>query len=160
VDDVLTVAKGAIQNETLLRTQGLLDSYGTGIEVLAANLQTVDPPPEVNAAFKDVTNAKKDKERLEDQAQAYCEDIIPDARGEAQRIIRNAEARATELVNRARGQAAKFTDLLAEYKLAPDVTRRRIFLEYMESILPNVDMFIVGGPADRHGRITIVEEQP
>jgi membrane protease subunit HflK len=160
VDDVLTVAKGAIQNETLLRTQGLLDSYGTGIEVLAANLQTVDPPPDVNAAFKDVTNAKKDSERLVDQAQAVRESVIPAARGEAQQVIRNAEARATELMNRAHGQAAKFTEVLAEYKQAPDVTRRRIFLEYMENILPNVDMFIVGGATDRHSRITIVEDQP
>lgn len=160
VDDVLTITKAAIQNDTLQRTQQLLDAYGTGIAVVAANLQTVDPPPEVNAAFKDVTNAKKDRERLVDQAKAVRESIIPAARGEAERVIRNAEARATELVNRALGQAVEFTELLREYLQAPDVTRRRIFLEYMESILPNVEMVVVGRAEDQRGRITIVDQQP
>ena len=143
IDDVLTVEKEAVQIETKLKLQELLDLYGTGIEVTEVKLLNVRPPDEVQDAFDDVVRAREDKERIINLAQAYQEDILPRAKGEAARLIQGAQAFRAERVEKATGEANRFLAILKEYKKAPEVTRQRLYLETMEEVLPGVKKFIV-----------------
>ena len=143
VDDVLTVGRAKVQDETRVFLQQLMDTYESGILVTAVKLQTVDAPEQVKDAFNEVVRAREDKEKLVRQAEGYREDLIPKARGEAQEIIRAAEAYKEERILRARGDAARFSSVLAEYKKAPGVTRERLHLETMERVLPEVEKVIL-----------------
>lgn len=145
IDEALTTGKFMIQEETKELLQNILDKYETGILVVAVQLQDVSPPRQVVAAFKDVASAKEDKNRMINQAEGYRNDVIPKARGEAQAMIREAEGFRAARVARAEGDVAKFNSMLAEYKKAKDVTRKRMYLETMEEILPGIDKFIVPG---------------
>ncbi|MBC8322416.1 MAG: FtsH protease activity modulator HflK [Candidatus Marinimicrobia bacterium] len=145
IDEALTSGKFMIQEETKELLQSILDKYDTGILVVAVQLQDVSPPKQVIAAFKDVASAKEDKNRMINQAEGYRNDIIPKARGEAQAMIREAEGFREARVKRAEGEVAKFSAMLVEYKKAKDVTRKRLYLETMEEILPNIDKYIVPG---------------
>lgn len=148
IDDVLTTEKEVVQADTRVLLQGLLDDYGAGINVLQVQLQNVNPPTQVQDAFDDVVRAKEDKERIINLADAYEEEILPTARGEAARFIENAEAFKAQRVNLAKGQAERFIAILSEYRKAPDVTRQRLYLEAMEEILPGVTKFIVDPGTD------------
>ncbi|MCH8064068.1 MAG: FtsH protease activity modulator HflK [Chloroflexi bacterium] len=143
IDDVLTIEKEAVQIETKLKLQELLDLYGTGIYVTEVKLLNVRPPDEVQDAFDDVVRAREDKERIINLAQAYKEDILPRARGEAARLVQGAEAFSAERVEKATGEANRFLAILEEYRKAPEVTRQRLYLETMEEVLPGVKKFIV-----------------
>lgn len=145
IDEALTSGKFVIQEETKELLQSILDKYETGILVVAVQLQDVSPPKQVVAAFKDVASAKEDKNRMINQAEGYRNDVIPKARGEAQAMIRGAEGFREARVKRAEGDVAKFKSMLAEYKKAKDVTRKRMYLETMEEILPGIDKYIVPG---------------
>ncbi len=145
IDEALTTGKFMIQEETKELLQSILDKYETGILVVAVQLQDVSPPKQVVAAFKDVASAKEDKNRMINQAEGYRNDVIPKARGEAQAMIRGAEGFREARVKRAEGDVAKFKSMLAEYKKAKDVTRKRMYLETMEEILPGIDKYIVPG---------------
>ncbi len=123
--------------------QSLLDSYEAGILIVAVQLQDVNPPKEVQAAFKDVASAKEDKSRYINQAQGYKNDIIPKARGEAVKMTKEAEAYKIERIKKSEGEIARFNKILEEYKNGEYVTKARIYLETMEEILPNMNKVIV-----------------
>ena len=145
IDEALTSGKFLIQEETKDLLQSILDKYGTGVLVVAVQLQDVSPPKQVRAAFKDVASAKEDKNRMINQAEGYRNDIIPKARGEAQAMISEAEGFREARVSRAEGEVAKFNAMLVEYKKAKVVTRKRLYLETMEEILPNINKYIIPG---------------
>jgi len=143
IDEALTAGKFMIQEESKFLLQSILDKYETGIFVVAVQLQDVSPPKQVIAAFKDVASAKEDKNRMINQAEGYRNNVIPKARGEAQAMIREAEGFRVARIARAEGDVAKFNAMLVEYKKGKDVTRKRMYLETMEEILPNIEKYIV-----------------
>ena len=143
IDETLTTGKFTIQEETKLQLQAILDKYESGIHVVAVQLQDVSPPKEVIGAFKDVASAKEDKNRMVNQAEGYRNDVIPKARGEAEAMIRDAEGFRDSRVKRAEGDAAKFTTILKEYNKAKTITEKRLYLETMEKVLPNIEKIIV-----------------
>ena len=148
IDDVLTTGKENVQSSTRIQLQSLLDTYMTGINIIQVQLQNVNPPDQVQDAFDDVVRAKEDKERIINLADAYEEEVLPTARGEAARSIENAEAFKAQRVNLAKGQAERFIAILTEYRKAPDVTRQRLYLEAMQEVLPGVTKFIVDPGTD------------
>jgi membrane protease subunit HflK len=143
IDDALTEGKYEIQEETKLLIQELLDAYQAGILVIAVQLQDVNPPEEVSAAFKDVASAKEDKSKFINEAEGYRNDIIPKARGEAAKTIKEAEGYKIERIRKAEGDVAKFNQILAEYQNGKEVTRNRLYIETMESVLPHMKKFIL-----------------
>ena len=145
IDNILTVGRGRVQDGTKVHLQELLNRYETGLLVTTVKLQAVDPPQEVDAAFKDVVNAKEDRERIINEAKAYAEDLLPKARGEAQRMLREAEGYRETRVREAKGDSARFNSMLAEYRLAKDVTRQRLYLETMQEVLSKVEKVVVSG---------------
>jgi membrane protease subunit HflK len=169
LNQVLSEGRQAIAAEVKQRLQRYMDSYGAGIQVINVNIQEARPPEEVRAAFDDVIKAKEDEARLKNQAQAYANGIIPEARGRAQRMLEEAEAYKAEVVARAEGESDRFESLLTEYKRAPEVTRQRLYLETMENVMANsskVMVDVAGGnnmlylPLDRMGnRSTAPEPQ-
>ena len=148
IDEALTTGKFKLQEDTRVLLQRVLDSWGLGVQIVAVQLQDVNPPKQVGDAFKDVASAKEDKSRMIREAQAYRNDIIPKTRGQAAEVIHRAEAYAAEKEKRSRGDAERFLQILKEYRKAEDITRQRLYLETMEEILPNMDKFIVNsGPS-------------
>ena len=143
IDQALTMGKLQIQEESKELLQSILDKYKTGIQVVAVQLQDVSPPKQVIAAFKDVASAKEDKNRMINQAEGYRNDIIPKARGEAEALIRAAEGYREARIKRAEGDVARFKAILKEYRKAKDITRKRMYLETMEEILPGIQKYIV-----------------
>lgn len=143
IDDVLITEKLQIELDIRELLQRIIDRYDSGVKVVEVKLQTVRPPKEVAAAFSDVVSAKEDKDRLIKEAEGYQEDILPKARGRAASIIREAEGYKAERVKRAQGDAEKFLAVLKEYKKAKDVTRKRLYLETMEQILPGIRKFVI-----------------
>jgi len=145
IDDILTVGRAQVQDLTKIHLQELMDQYGTGLLITAVKLQAVEPPDPVQASFKDVVSAKEDRERIINEAQAYKEDLLPKARGEAEQMLRAAEAYKETRVRGAQGDAARFLSMLREYRLAKDVTRRRLYLETMQEVLARVNKVVVSG---------------
>ncbi len=145
IDEALTTGKAAIQEETQIQLQEILDNYESGLMVVAVQLQDVHPPDAVIDAFKDVASAREDQNRLINQAQGYFNDLIPRTRGEAAQHVKEAEAWAAERVTKAEGDAENFTRILSEYRKAKNVTRKRLLLETMEEILPGVKKYILKG---------------
>lgn len=143
IDDVLITEKLQIEIDIRELLQRIIDNYESGIKVIEVKLQTVRPPKEVAAAFSDVVSAKEDKDRFIKEAEGYREDILPKARGKAEAIIRAAEAYKAERVKRAQGDANRFLTILKEYENAKDVTRKRLYLETMERILPGIRKFVI-----------------
>ncbi|MEM9756185.1 MAG: FtsH protease activity modulator HflK [Pseudomonadota bacterium] len=123
--------------------QETLDSYDAGVNIVRLNLDRADPPAEVIDAFRDVQAAEQERDRLERQADAYANRVLAGARGEAAQILEEAEAYRAQQVNEAQGEAARFLSVLAEYQEAPDVTRRRLYLETLERVLGDVDLVIL-----------------
>ncbi len=143
IDESLTSGKLQIQEETKELLQEILDKYESGIQVVAVQLQDVSPPEQVIGAFKDVASAKEDKNRMINQAEGYRNDLIPKARGEAEANIRDAEGFKEARIKRAEGDVAKFKSMLKEYRKAKSITKKRLYLETMEEILPGIDKVIV-----------------
>ena len=143
IDETLTTGKFKIQEETKSQLQAILDKYESGIHVVAVQLQDVSPPKEVIGAFKDVASAKEDKNRMINQAEGYRNDVIPKARGEAEAMIRDAEGFREARIKRSEGDAEKFTTILKEYRKAKSITRKRLYLETMEKVLPGIEKIIV-----------------
>ena len=136
VNEVLTVGREAIQVTVKNELQKLCDRYETGIEVLQIVLQDVNPPDPVKPAFNEVNQAIQEKERLINEAWADYNQTVPNARGEAERVVRAAEGYALERINNARGDVSRFVNIYDEYRKAPDVTRKRLYLETLNEILP------------------------
>ena len=143
VDEVLTIGKFKIQNQTQKIAQVLLDDYGCGINILTANLQEIHPPKEVIKSFKDVTNAHADMDKFVSEAHAYKNIVVPKARGEAVALVKSAEAHKENVINHALGDSTRFVAILREYKKAPKVSRDRLYLETMERIGPKIKKYIV-----------------
>ena len=143
IDETLTTGKFTIQEETKNQLQSILDNYNSGIHVVAVQLQDVSPPKEVIGAFKDVASAKEDKNRMINQAEGYRNDVIPKARGEGEAMIRDAEGFKESRIKRAEGDASKFTTILKEYRKAKSITEKRLYLETMEKVLPDIEKIIV-----------------
>ncbi|MCD6326991.1 FtsH protease activity modulator HflK [bacterium] len=143
IDDVLTTGKQQVQQETRDELQGLLDSYGIGINVTAVQLQDVHPPRQVVHAFKDVASAKEDKNKLVNQAEAYRNDVLPKARGEAAQVVQRAEGYKQERIKRAEGDVQKFVKTLDKYRMAKDITRKRLYIETMQQALPRAKKLIL-----------------
>ena len=143
IDETLTTGKFKIQEETKSQLQAILDKYESGIHVVAVQLQDVSPPKEVIGAFKDVASAKEDKNRMINQAEGYRNDVIPKARGEAEAMIRDAEGFREARIKRSEGDAEKFTTILKEYRKAKSITRKRLYLETMEKVLPGIEKIVV-----------------
>ncbi len=139
------LAEGRVQveAEAMKLLQEILDSYSAGIQIVRMQMLKVDPPAEVIDAFRDVQTARADKERLRNEAEAYRNDIIPRARGQAERMIQEAEAYKQEVVERSKGESSRFLAVYNEYKEAPDVTRKRIYLETMEGIMQGMSKMII-----------------
>lgn len=145
IDEALTTGKAQIQQDTQVLLQGILDQYQAGVQVAAVQLQDVDPPEAVAAAFKDVTNAREDREKLINQSQGYRNDILPKAKGEAAQMVNQAKGYAQARLNRAQGEANRFLATLKEYNQAKDVISKRLYIETMEEILPDVEKIIIDG---------------
>jgi len=141
--DVLTVGRVAVSTEVKEEMQKILSEYETGVRLVTVELQDVTPPDPVKPAFNEVNEARQDRERTINQAQERANREIPKARGEATRTITEAEGYAVERVNRANGEATRFRAILAEYQRAPEVTRRRLYLEAVASILPEANALYI-----------------
>lgn len=141
--DVLTDGRENIAIEIQARLQNYLNDYTTGIQVAKVNVEETRPPREVQAAFDDVIKAREDEQRVKNEAEAYANGIVPEARGMAQRLIEEANAYKQSVIAQAQGQAARFEALLAEYKRAPAVTRERLYIEAIESVMSNSSKVMV-----------------
>ncbi len=149
LEDLLTVAKSQIQKRIALKTQSMLDAYGSGLYIVNVNLQEVNPPKEVAQAFRDVASAKEQREEKINKAQGYRNAVIPEARGKAHKMISDAEGYKEEAINRARGDAEKFSTVLSEYRKAKAVTEYRLYLETMEKVLAKAKKFVVDSKKER-----------
>jgi len=143
VNEVLTVGREQIQVDAKQLLQRLCDRYETGLEVLQIVLQDVNPPDPVKPAFNEVNQAIQEKERLINEAWADYNQTVPNARGEAERVVRAAEGYALERVNNSRGDVARFVNIYDEYRKAPDVTRKRLYLETLNEVLPKTGRKLV-----------------
>lgn len=145
----LAEGKFAIEQDARVLLQQILDSYQTGIEIVRLQLLKVEPPGPVIDAFRDVQNAKTDQERARNEAEAYRNDIIPRARGQAEQVVQEAEAYKQQVVARAQGEASRFSAVLDEYRKAKDVTRKRMYLETMENILNGMNKIVIDQSAGK-----------
>ena len=140
---ILTQGRTEIETEAQKIMQQILDQYNSGIEITQVQAQKSDPPAQVIDSFRDVQAAKADKERQQNEAQAYANDVIPRARGEAAKIIQEAEAYKKEVVAQAEGEASRFIAIYNEYAKAKTVTQERMYLETMEKVLSGVNKIII-----------------
>ncbi len=143
VNEVLTIGRQEVADQVMQNLQELCDQYETGIKVDQVVLQDVNPPDPVKPSFNEVNEAQQERERLINEAQSEYNKVIPRAKGEAQQTIQQAEGYALDRLNRARGDSARFVAVYQEYRKAPEVTRKRIYLETMNTILPLVSKKVV-----------------
>jgi len=143
VDSLLTVDKAGIEERVNILTQATLNTYNAGLQVVGIQLLESNPPSEVADAFRDVASAREDQNTFINEAQAYANETIPLARGDAATTIQNANAYNSEKIGLANGDAALFTNQQGAYAEAPDITRLRMYLAAMESVLPGVRKFIL-----------------
>jgi modulator of FtsH protease HflK len=148
IAQALAEGRGKIETDTQHLLQGILDSYGAGIQITQVQLAKVDPPAPVIESFRDVQRALADKEKLRNEAESYRNDIVPRARGDAARIQQEAEAYLAEIVARSTGDANRFDAVYQAYKVAQDVTLQRLYIETMEEILKNSNKIIIDKAAE------------
>src|SRR6476660_3851351 len=142
-DFALYEGREQIAKQTEQLMQQNLDRYGTGVFVQKVTLQNVQPPDKVQAAFDDAVKAGQDRERLKNEGQAYANDVVPRARGNAARLLEEANGYRTEVEQRAQGDAERFSRILVEYQKAPAVTRDRLYLDMMQTVLGNSSKVLV-----------------
>jgi membrane protease subunit HflK len=143
IEPILTENREEIQEEVRALMQATLDTYNAGVTVTRVQMLKADPPQQVIDAYRDVQAARTDQERMRNEAEAYANRVIPEARGEAARIIQQAEGYKQQAVAEAQGEASRFVAVYDQFRRAPDVTRRRIYLETMQSILAGMNKVIV-----------------
>ncbi|WP_421882039.1 FtsH protease activity modulator HflK [Pacificispira sp.] len=149
---IRTRGRNAVGLDAQKRIQEILDSYEAGIEITQVNPQSVEPPGEVIGAFRDVQAANADRERMINQATAYFNEVTQTAEGDAQRILRAAEAYKEERVNQALGDSQRFLSILTEFEQAPDITKRRIYLQTMEEILERMNKVLIQNDSQNGGQ--------
>ncbi|MGD7036693.1 FtsH protease activity modulator HflK [Methylotuvimicrobium buryatense] len=135
MDFVLTEGRTEIVAQIREEIQDVMDSYKSGVQITSVNLQDAQPPEQVQGAFEDAIKAREDQQRLINEAEAYSNDVIPKARGAAARKMQEAEGYKQQVIARAEGEASRFLALLGEYKKAPEVTRKRLYIESVQSVL-------------------------
>jgi len=143
IQPILTEGRSKIEIDTQEIIQNILDEYNSGIQITQVQTQKADPPDQVIDAFRDVQAARADMERSKNEAEAYANDVIPRARGEAAKILQAAEAYKKEVVAKAEGEASRFLSIYNEYAKAKEVTKDRIFLETMEAVLADINKIII-----------------
>ena len=143
IQPVLTGARQTIETAVQALMQKTLDSYRAGVQIMNVQMQKVDPPQSVIDAFRDVQAARTDLERMQNQAQTYANQVVPEARGKAAKTIQDAEAYREQTVAEAKGQVSRFNQIYEQYKKSPQVTRQRMYLETMERVLGGTDKFIL-----------------
>ncbi len=143
IQAILTNEQSSVAQEVKEITQNALDEYGAGVRIEVVQLVSVNPPPEVRPAFIDVNAAQQDADTAQNEAKTYASREVPQARGRASQIVQAAEAYKTKATADATGQAARFDEVYASYKLAPTISRERIFLETMEKVLGSVNKVII-----------------
>ena len=143
IQSILTEGRSKIEIETQEIIQSILDEYESGIQITQVQTQKADPPDQVIDAFRDVQAARADMERSKNEAEAYRNDVIPRARGEAAKILQAAEAYKKEVVAKAEGEASRFIAIYNEYAQAKVVTQERMYLETMEKVLADIDKVII-----------------
>ncbi len=150
---ILNRDRGLIANSVQTLIQETLNSYESGVNIVRLNLDRADPPAEVIDAFREVQAAEQERDRLERQADAYSNRVLAGARGEAAQLLEEAEAYRARVINEAEGEASRFLAVLTEYRQAPEVTRRRLYLETLERVLADVDLVLLdqGGPEGGSG---------
>jgi len=141
--DVLSEGRQAMASEAGARLQEYLDRYDTGIAITRVNILKAEPPSAVKSAFDDVISAKEDKDRFVNEAEAYANGVVPEARGRAQRILQESIGYRDRVVAEAEGDAKRFDQLYTEYRKAPAVTRERLYLDTMETVMGNVSKVLV-----------------
>ncbi|WP_170381553.1 FtsH protease activity modulator HflK [Ruegeria atlantica] len=140
---ILNRDRGIIADRLQELIQSTMDSYDSGINIVRVNFDKADPPQDVIAAFRDVQAAAQERDRLQNVADAYANRVLAEARGEAAQVLEEAEAYRAQQINSAQGEASRFSAVLEEYTKAPDVTRKRLYLERMEQVLGDVDKIIL-----------------
>jgi membrane protease subunit HflK len=145
---ILNRDRGAIADRLRDLIQSTLDSYSSGVNIVRVNFDKADPPEPVIAAFRAVQDAEQERDRLQNVADAYANRVVAEARGEAAQQLELAEAYRSQVVNDAEGEASRFSAVLAEYEKAPEVTRKRIYLETMEQVLGGIDIIILDEGAE------------
>jgi len=143
MDYIITEGRTGVAADTKKLLQSVLDSYGAGINVQTLNILEAQPPEQVQDAFSDAIKAREDEQRYINEAEAYSNEIIPLARGEAKQMLEQAIAYKVKLINAAEGEASRFTQLYNEYKKAPDVTKERLYIEAVESVLSNSSKIMI-----------------
>ena len=143
IEPILTANREPIQDEVRVLMQRILDAYGAGVTVTRVQMQKADPPAQVIEAYRDVQAARTDQDRMRNEAEAYANKVVPEARGQAARIVQQAEGYKQQVTAEAQGEAARFTSIYDEYKKAPDVTRRRIYLDTMRDVFADMNKVIV-----------------
>lgn len=143
VSEVLTTGKEKVASDAKLLMQNVLDRYDIGIKVVSVQLQDISPPESVKQAFNEVNEAKQEQEKLINEAEEQYNKVIPNARGKAEEQISKARGYADGLINRAQGDANKFKSILRAYQRAPNITRKRIYLETMEKIFGDMNQLTV-----------------
>ncbi|HTT84834.1 MAG TPA: FtsH protease activity modulator HflK [Rhizomicrobium sp.] len=149
IEPILTEDRAPIENQVRELMQKTLDSYHAGVTITQVKMQKADTPAEVIDAYRDVQAARADQERMRNEAEAYANRIIPEARGNAAKIVQDAEAYRQQVIAEAEGEAKRFLSVYTEYKKAPDVTRRRMYLETMSAILAPMNKVILDESAGR-----------
>lgn len=135
MDFVLTEGRSGIADDIKSEIQQILDQYKAGIRVITVNFVDAQPPEEVQSAFEDAIKAREDEQRLVNEAEAYSNDVIPKARGAAARLLEESEGYKQRTIAKAKGEAGRFVQLLTEYEKAPDITRERLYIDTLESVL-------------------------
>ena len=148
---ILNRDRGTIASDLRAAVQTTLDQYSAGIQVIRVNLRRAQPPADVAAAFRAVQDAQQERDRLEKEADGYANRVTAGARGEAARLVEEAEAFRAQAINSAEGEAARFNSVYAEYVKAPEITRKRLYLEAMETVLGGMDKVILDGVTGEGG---------
>ncbi len=143
MDFVLYEGRADIAARAKVLMQQILDRYNTGISISQVTLQNIQPPEQVQAAFDDAVKAGQDRERLKNEAEAYFNDVVPRARGVASRLKEEAEGYKLSVIANAEGEAARFVQILTEYQKAPQVTRQRLYLDTMQTVMNNTSKVLV-----------------
>ena len=143
IQSILTEGRAQVEIDTQEIMQEILDSYDSGISITQVQTQKADPPNQVIDAFRDVQAAKADKERAQNEAESYSNDVIPRARGEAAQVLQQAEAYKREVVALAEGEASRFLSIYNEYRKAKTVTQERMYLETMEKVMADINKIII-----------------
>ena len=151
IQGILTAQRQTIERAVHELMQKTLDSYQAGIQITQVQLQKVDPPAQVIDAFRDVQAARADLERAQNEAQTYANRIIPEARGRTAQILQSAEAYRAQTVAEAKGQTSRFVQIYEQYKVAPEVTRQRMYLETMERLFGGTDKIIIDSGTHQSG---------